>query len=180
MTNASAGLRQQHGYHRCFYRRMFKVSIRVAVKIWFGIDVTATPGACSFHRSSTFCNSWRNAFNYNRTVSNRTEFVERSPCAKYAATGNIHALNLGNHGFCRDGDTTFDRTRNHRRSPKTGSAHGRAEHRFTARETKSQCPGLEKRYLVAAGRMAATPPFRDPRKPELSASCRTASRRPRA
>jgi hypothetical protein len=117
MTNASAGLRQQHGYHRSFYRRMFKVSIRVTLKIWFGIDVTATPGACSFYRSSTFCNSRRNAFNYNRTVSNRNEFVEKSPCAKYAATGNDHALNLGNHGFCRDVDTTFDRARNRRRKP---------------------------------------------------------------
>src|SRR5258707_14909584 len=117
MTNASAALRQQHGYPRCFYRRMFKVSIRVTVKIWFVTDVTATPGACSFYRSSTFCNSWRNAFNYNRAVSNRNEFVERSPRAKYAATGNNHALNPGNHGFCRDADTMFDPARNRRRKP---------------------------------------------------------------
>jgi hypothetical protein len=37
---------------------------------------------------STFCNSWRNEFNYNRAVSNRNEFVENSRCAKYTASGS--------------------------------------------------------------------------------------------
>ena len=112
MTNASAGLRQQHSYHQCFYPRMFKASIPITVKVWFGADAAAMPGARSFSRSSAFCNSWRNAFSYNRAVSNRNEFVQKSRYPKYAATGDNHALNLHSHGFCRDADPTCGPTHN--------------------------------------------------------------------
>jgi hypothetical protein len=115
---------------------MFKVSIRFTVKIWFGTDAATTPGACSFSRPSTFCNSWRNAFDYNRAVSNRNEFVEKSPCAKYAAAGNNPTLNLGGSGF-----TEMPIRRSTGRATaagrlKPGDARGRAEHWFTARETE--------------------------------------------
>jgi hypothetical protein len=73
-----------------------------------------------FISAEHLCNSRRNAFNYNHAVSNRNEFVEKSPHAKYAAAANNHALNLCRNGFCRDADTTFDRARNRCRTPDIG------------------------------------------------------------
>jgi hypothetical protein len=143
MTNASAGLRQQHGYHRCFYRRMFKVPIHFTVTISFGANAATAPGACSF-RPSTFCNSWRSAFNYNRAVSNRNEIVEKSPHAKYAAAADNPALNLCRDNFCRDADTAFDRARNRCRTPDTGQyARARRTLVYCARKRIRSCREME-------------------------------------
>ena len=49
---------------------------------------------------STFCDSWRNEFNYNRAVSNRNEFAENSWCAKYTASGGRRAHNRRRGGVC--------------------------------------------------------------------------------
>jgi hypothetical protein len=59
--------------------------------------------------------------------------------------GDDHALNLGNHGFCRDADTTFDRTRNHRWKPENRQC---AWARRTPRETKSLCSRIGNRTAV--------------------------------
>jgi hypothetical protein len=172
MTNASAGLRQQHGYHRCFYRRMFKVSIQFTVKIWFGANAATMPDACSF-RPSTFCNSWRNAFNYNRAVSNRNEIVEKSPHAKYAAAADNPALNLCRDNFCRDADTAFDRARNRCRTPDTGQyAPARRTLVYCARKRIRSCREMEGGVQPQPARNGDDTIYRI-RKFELSGSCRS-------
>ena len=128
--------------------------------------------------TSIFCKCWRNAFNYNRDVSNRNEFVKKSPLVKYAATGNNHALNLDRHGFCRDADTTSCRALNHSRTPQTGDARRRAERWFMARENKTAGFGNWNAISGPRGRATAPPPIPEIRaNPYLSGSCGIASRR---